>query len=167
MVSKDGKIDLYRDTPIRYLGYANEVGEAFRHMIPRSVVWLTYVISSGYVLADTIDKGYHVYQNDQTSQKMKHVMLSTADTLLWQSFASVIIPGFTINRLCVAVQYAQKNATNLILKNPWLPTIVGLLSVPLIVHPIDYVVEETMNTTYRKWIDHYPKRNNDKARDDK
>lgn len=44
------------------LGYANEVGEAFRHMIPRSAVWLTYFISSGYVLADTIDKGYQAYQ---------------------------------------------------------------------------------------------------------
>lgn len=97
-------------------------------------------------------------QNDRTSQRMKHVTLSTADTLLWQSFASVVIPGFTINRVCMTVQYAQKKATSLILRNPWLPTIVGLLSIPLIIHPIDYVVEETMNATYRKWIDHYPKR---------
>ena len=26
------EVDLYRDTPIRLLGYANEVGEAFRQV---------------------------------------------------------------------------------------------------------------------------------------
>jgi fission process protein 1 len=24
------EVDLFRDTPVRYMGYANEVGEAFR-----------------------------------------------------------------------------------------------------------------------------------------
>lgn len=38
-------------------GYANEVGEAFRSLVPVSVVWLSYGVSSSYVLADAIDKG--------------------------------------------------------------------------------------------------------------
>lgn len=38
-------------------GYANEVGEAFRSMVPAAVVWLSYGVSSSYVLADAIDKG--------------------------------------------------------------------------------------------------------------
>uniref|UniRef100_A0A8C6AZT1 Mitochondrial fission process protein 1 n=2 Tax=Odontoceti TaxID=9722 RepID=A0A8C6AZT1_MONMO len=49
--------DLFRDTWVRYLGYANEVGEAFRSLVPVSVVWLSYGVSSSYVLADAIDKG--------------------------------------------------------------------------------------------------------------
>ncbi|KAF7379201.1 hypothetical protein HZH68_017046 [Vespula germanica] len=166
MVNEDKRIDLFRDTPIRYLGYANEVGEAFRHRVPRSVVQLTYVISSGYVLGDVIDKGYRVFQNDRTPFRVKHVVLAIADTLLWQSFASVIIPGFTINRVCVVIQYAQKKTTNLALKNHWVPTIIGLLSIPLVVRPIDYVVEETMNATYRKWFNYYPKSSNDETEDD-
>lgn len=38
-------------------GYANEVGEAFRSLVPPAVVWLSYGVSSSYVLADAIDKG--------------------------------------------------------------------------------------------------------------
>ncbi|KAL2767525.1 mitochondrial fission process protein 1 isoform b [Daubentonia madagascariensis] len=49
--------DLYRDTWVRYLGYANEVGEAFRSLVPAAVVWLSYGVASSYVLADAIDKG--------------------------------------------------------------------------------------------------------------
>ena len=29
----DLAVDIYRDTPVRYLGYANEVGEAFRALV--------------------------------------------------------------------------------------------------------------------------------------
>ncbi|XP_008569572.1 PREDICTED: mitochondrial fission process protein 1 isoform X2 [Galeopterus variegatus] len=49
--------DLYRDTWVRYLGYTNEVGEAFRSLVPAAVVWLSYGVASSYVLADAIDKG--------------------------------------------------------------------------------------------------------------
>ena len=28
-------VDLYRDTPVRFLGYANELGESFKPLIPR------------------------------------------------------------------------------------------------------------------------------------
>ena len=32
MGEEDKKVvDLYRDTPVRFLGYANEVGESFRY----------------------------------------------------------------------------------------------------------------------------------------
>ena len=27
------EVDIYRDTPVRFLGYANEVGEAFRALV--------------------------------------------------------------------------------------------------------------------------------------
>lgn len=45
-----------------FLGYANEVGEAFRSLVPKSVVWFSYVVASGYVLADTVHKGAKVYK---------------------------------------------------------------------------------------------------------
>ena len=32
MGEEDNKeVDIYRDTPVRFLGYANEVGESFRY----------------------------------------------------------------------------------------------------------------------------------------
>ena len=46
---------MYRDSLLRYLGYANEVGESFRPILPRLVV-PSYVVSFGYVGMDTLDK---------------------------------------------------------------------------------------------------------------
>ena len=36
------EVDIYRDTPVRFLGYANEVGEAFRALV--SVSWVSLLI---------------------------------------------------------------------------------------------------------------------------
>ena len=85
-------------------------------------------------------------------------MLSTSDTLLWQGFASVIIPGLTINRLCAFVRYIQDKSGTCrpLLRSPWISTIVGLTSIPFIIHPIDELVENTMNSTYRQWTGYRP-----------
>lgn len=50
-------------------GYANEVGEAFRALVPVSFVWGSYAVATAYVTADAVDKGkkaavvryYHLY----------------------------------------------------------------------------------------------------------
>ena len=54
------EIDIYRDTPLRLLGYANEVGEAFRALVSVKFVIGTYGVASAYVLADTYDKASKV-----------------------------------------------------------------------------------------------------------
>ena len=78
----------FRDTPLRYLGYANEVGEAFRalmhvrylvNVISKELFlfncsfkrWVraTYGVASAYVLADTYDKG--VKQSKVTGQTLR------------------------------------------------------------------------------------------------
>lgn len=38
-------------------GYANEVGEAFRALVPVSLVWGSYAVATAYVTADAFDKG--------------------------------------------------------------------------------------------------------------
>lgn len=54
------KIDIWRETPIRYLGYANEVGESFRHVFPKFVK-SSYGLAFLYVLGDSYDKGHKAY----------------------------------------------------------------------------------------------------------
>ncbi|ESO97543.1 hypothetical protein LOTGIDRAFT_60346, partial [Lottia gigantea] len=49
--------DVFRDTWVRYLGYSNEVGEAFRSLVNVKLVYLSYGLASSYVLADSIHKG--------------------------------------------------------------------------------------------------------------
>jgi fission process protein 1 len=173
------QIDLWRDSPLRYLGYANEVGEAFRPLYPRFVV-PSYIIAFGYVGMDTFDKTYKSYNNMQSSANIARdvdknnrkypVLLTAVDTFLWQLFASVLIPGKTIhfitNRAEKAInseifqgavdRYAAKSLPPnklLLLKNclRLTPTCIGLLTIPIIIHPIDNLVDFAMDNTIRKY----------------
>ena len=51
----------------------------------------SYGLASAYVLADTADKGGK--QARQPGADTKAVAVAAVDTLLWQAFASVIVPG--------------------------------------------------------------------------
>ena len=145
------EVDLFRDTPVRYLGYANELGEAFRPLYPRFVV-PSYLVSFGYVVADTYDKATkerhrlqssvaarasfegRTHPEQQGASINSRVAAMAADTLLWQSFASVIVPGFTIHRVVAASGHLVKGMSPQVVKTA--PTFIGLAAIPAIIHPI-------------------------------
>ncbi|KAM6403715.1 mitochondrial fission process protein 1 isoform 2-T2 [Rhynochetos jubatus] len=121
--------DVYRDTWVRYLGYANEVGESFRPLVPVQVVWASYGVASAYVTADAIDKGRKAAK----------------------SLASVAIPGITINRLCAASLALLGAFTRWPLPlRRWTTTALGLATIPLIITPIDRTVDFLMDSSLRK-----------------
>ncbi|CEF62093.1 Mitochondrial fission process protein 1 [Strongyloides ratti] len=148
------QIDIYRDTPIRFLGYSNEVGEAFRALVPVTIVRLSYLVAFGYVAADTMDKGSKISNKNFNSidEKRKAVVVTMGDTVLWQTLASVAIPGFTINRVCKMSNFILKKGFKLtpILAKP-ITTAIGLATIPFIVKPIDAFVELAMDKTIRKY----------------
>ncbi|KAJ8578869.1 hypothetical protein ON010_g331 [Phytophthora cinnamomi] len=95
--------DIWRESLVRYLGYANELGESFRPIVPRLVV-PSYLFAFGYVLGDTVDKASKAHKKAlaegiSTLKRNAVVVDATIDTLAWQTMASVVIPGFTINRV--------------------------------------------------------------------
>ncbi|XP_051829077.1 mitochondrial fission process protein 1 [Antechinus flavipes] len=150
--ARDAQPDLYRDTWVRYLGYANEVGEAFRAIVPTSLVWLSYGVASSYVVADAVDKGKKAGAavSPETSKTTK-MAVAVVDTFVWQALASVAIPGFTINRLCAASLYVLGRATRWPLAaRKWTTTAVGLMAIPVIIHPIDRSVDFLMDSSLRK-----------------
>ena len=70
----------------------------------------------------------------------------------FQAFASVLIPGGTINLIVRASRLAvTKTALSQTLKK-WIPTGVGISSIPLIIHPIDTFVDVALDNTTRKWM---------------
>ncbi|GFS58715.1 mitochondrial fission process protein 1 [Nephila pilipes] len=149
------EIDIYRDTPVRLLGYANEVGESFRALVHVNAVRASYALAFSYVLADTVDKVKKrdkLLDSSDTTRKKK-LATSAIDTLLWQTLASVAIPGFTINRLCAGSMYLLKKHSKLpSTTRKWTTVAVGLGSIPFIVKPIDHLVDVLMNNTFRKWF---------------
>ncbi|GFR60418.1 mitochondrial fission process protein 1 [Elysia marginata] len=137
----------------QFARYANEVGESFRVLVPVSVVRLSYVLASGYVVADSVHKGHKVWEKPATddAQKYKQVALAATDTFIWQGLASVAIPGFTINRICWLSRLALKQVGSLPqAAQKWTVVAVGLGSIPFIVRPIDMGVDLMMDSTLRK-----------------
>ncbi|CAH0595278.1 unnamed protein product [Chrysodeixis includens] len=142
--------DIWRDTWVRYLGYANEVGESFRALVPNKVVRFSYAVAFAYTFADTADKSYRMLKKDG---RPKRVLIETGDALLWQTLASVVIPGYVINRLCAYSQLYMKRYPKVSRTGRnWIAVGVGLASIPFIVHPIDSGTTMLMDVTYRRWV---------------
>lgn len=96
-----------------------------------------------------------ITQQEWPSEKVRNTQKRQAliDTLLWQAFASVIIPGITINRICwtSAATLRRTLPRTPPLIRGWIVTGVGLSSIPLIVKPIDKAVDWALDKTYRKY----------------
>jgi fission process protein 1 len=160
------KVDIYRDTPLRYAGYLNEIGEAFRPVVASEFVTFSYVLAITYVFADAISKGGETAELTQNTGKQGCGKAAVFDTLFFQLVASIITPGYTINRWVALVVYAIsqfdpatqiENALgvteNQVLASVagidisvdgfvnTLPTALGLALIPFIVAPIDGATE--------------------------
>jgi len=86
------------------------------------------------------------------TQRRSHVVHTVLDTFVWQALASVIIPGFTINRICYLSNILLRHTTSLPpTTRKWTVTAIGLSAIPFIIHPIDHGVHFMMNKTVRQW----------------
>lgn len=146
--------NVFRDSPLRYLGYANEIGESFRYQFPKLVV-PSYMVAFGYCIADAASAGHQTYNEASTTKSPTAAfdsVVSTFDCLIWQSLASVMIPGATINQIVRASRFAVSRRPIAIpaMVATWMPTAMGLGSIPLIIQPIDHGVDLLMDSTYRK-----------------
>ena len=166
------EVDIFRDTLVRYLGYANELGESFRPVLPQLVV-PSYAVAFLYVLGDTVDKGRKAagagagagapppQDGDvdgpgagagAAEVARLRVMDACSDTLVWQTLASVAIPGFLINRVVKGTTMAMPALRLPAVATKWLPTAVGLAMIPLIIHPIDQFVDYLLDSTSRPYM---------------
>lgn len=160
--NEEKEYDIFRDSLLRYAGYANEIGESFRYQFPK-LVTPSYMVSFGYCFADAGTTGYDIYtkyddsnrNNKNQYSKSVTTALYAGDVLLWQSLASVMIPGFTIHTIVRASRFAVARSPILLAASvkEWTPTFIGLGSIPLIIHPIDHLVDTLLNNTTRQWFD--------------
>ena len=110
----------------------------------------SYGVASIYCLADSIDKGRQCYQESThlSSYLQKRKAVETmVEAAIWQGLASVIIPGFTINRICAASRFTLSRYARGVPPNAqmWMTTIVGLSAIPFIIKPIDRWVTSVDN----------------------
>lgn len=143
-VAPDKDIDVFRDTPVRLLGYTNEIGEAFRRLVSARVVWSTYGVALAYVGADVVHKV-------QLEEDRSLAWRAGIDAASFQLLASILIPGMVINRVCAGAAGALRLAgvgPGLIASAA--PTAIGLAAIPAIVEPIDKAVHWALDETLRR-----------------
>lgn len=139
-------VDPYRETSLRYMGYANELGEAFTSYLPEWGLPASYCVAASYVMFDTIDKGQKAFDAAEEEDKFTDTLRISTETLTWQMLASVFWPGSIIR---VIVNMAAHMAGD---DHQFLPTLVGLAAIPLIIKPIDTTVDKLMETSISKVI---------------
>jgi fission process protein 1 len=152
-----GDYNVFRDSALRYLGYANEVGESFRYQFPR-LVGPSYAVAFAYCTADALSAGWNVWStappHAALMPRQVDSLRATVDTIVWQSTASVIVPGITINYIVKATRWMVRRpsvtAVLPALLFQWLPTATGLASVPVIIRPIDHLTDVLLDHTLRK-----------------
>ena len=95
-----------------------------------------------------------VFQNSPSTASagttMKNSSIAAVDTVIWQGLASVIIPGFTINRICWVTNKVLHRVAMADKMKKIVVIAMGLGSIPLIIKPIDHSVEVGMDVTLRK-----------------
>jgi fission process protein 1 len=146
-------VDPYRETSLRYMGYANELGEAFITYLPEWGLPASYCIAASYVMFDTIDKGEKAYNSAEEEDKIVDTLRISTETLTWQMLASVFWPG-SIIRVIVNMA-AGIISTNNMDDNQlmhFLPTLIGISAIPMIVKPIDSTVDKIMEGSISKVI---------------
>lgn len=138
--------NLLRESSLRYLGYANEIGESFRPLIPLKIVISTYVVSGLYVFADSLFIGLKSYNNEFSLNKKYSFVVSFSKCLIWQILATELIPGFLVYKI---VKIAISSKKYLRIKNDslsrWFPTFIGLGFIPFFPYSVDPFVDYSLN----------------------
>lgn len=88
---------------------------------------------------------------------MYAVIYTGLDTFIWQILASVIIPGYTINRSCYCISVILNRSQITDHRAKIMTTGFGVLMIPFIIKPIDksvdYIMDKAIRPSLKKMID--------------
>eukprot|EP01129_Flabellula_baltica_P001937 TRINITY_DN11829_c0_g1_i1.p1 TRINITY_DN11829_c0_g1~~TRINITY_DN11829_c0_g1_i1.p1 ORF type:complete len:192 (+),score=11.86 TRINITY_DN11829_c0_g1_i1:350-925(+) len=125
----------------RAVAYTSEIGEAGRSVFKPWMVKTAYALSFAYVLADT---GLKMSEEYEIEKDTKRTVLTGAYMMVFHGLASLYLPAVMIHSI---VKYSKlmllkwKWSASRPPVRGWVPSLIGLASIPLIVAPIDYGVE--------------------------
>lgn len=138
------RFDPYRESSVRFMGYANEVGEALEDYLPDWGVPTSYCVAAVYIMSDTLDKGQKAFDAAPRSERFEETVRVSSETLLWQLLASIFWPGGVIKLTISILDIVIPN------DNEYLPTFIAITLIPFIVRPIDELVDRIMEESISK-----------------
>ena len=146
IAEREQEYDYFRDSKLRFLGYTNEIGEAFRHNLPK-LVKPSYAVAISYVLADVAHKTHGHVVSPSTASPVRSKAHVAIDTFTWQILASVAFPGalVALNVRAAETVLPKLAPTNVRLVK-WGPTAWGLAIIPLIVEPLDHLTHVVLDS---------------------
>lgn len=139
----------------RLLTYSSEVGESGRSVMPRNLVRAMYGVSVGYVVLDIAhfyakaadavgDKEVEVF-----STTLPEKVVLTVDRTLWHGIASFGFPTLAIHSI---VKHSKNAMVKAGMRYPHVAApMLGLASIPFIIHPIDELTDFIMDKTIREF----------------
>ncbi|KAI0003042.1 mitochondrial 18 KDa protein-domain-containing protein [Russula compacta] len=142
----------------RYLAYTSDVGEAFRPIVPPSIVTAAYGISWLYLAGDVGYESYKAHRRGPTPFEAAHfteptrVGLVAVKRAAFQSVASMALPAFTIHTAVKQAKKAFDKSSNPRLR-AWGPTVTGLAIVPALPYIFDHPVEVATDRAFQ-WVEH-------------
>lgn len=90
---------------------------------------------------------------EDVEERKRKTILTACDALVWQSLASVVVPGVTINRLCWLTRLTLVKAFKIPKHtSKYISVAVGLAAIPFIIKPIDTTVDHCLDLTLRPWL---------------
>ena len=143
--TSEREYDIFKDSPVRYIGFSNEIGEALRKVIPLKYVAFSYVIEIIYFFSDALHKGHKAYNDPNAPDNLHlHVLKKSSHTICWQFFATVVIPPLIINRGVQFTYLITKRLSSNSKALKFIPTFVGLSMIPIMPYKIDPLVDKYM-----------------------
>lgn len=164
------RFDFLRDTPLRYLGYANEVVEAgeevFKAFLGKTaggkIYRGAYKLSDIYLGADVVDKGRRAYELAEgwpQHIRIENSLLEGLGAGIFQYFSSYKLPPMAVRYTRLGVQklmdkiaYSTDKIPKIGKMRLFLPAFASIAIVPFIAHPIDKLVHRTMELTYWPFV---------------
>ncbi|CAG5117987.1 unnamed protein product [Candidula unifasciata] len=136
--------DNYSKYPWRLCGLGFAIAEALKYSYGRGVTNACSTVASTYIILRALKRGI---RNERA------FMAAAADSLIFDAFASVIIPSFITYHVCRITyrSFYEKGVEpgNII----WEPTIAGLVALCFTVDKVDNLVNDVMDKTLRESSD--------------
>ncbi|XP_059170326.1 uncharacterized protein LOC131951907 [Physella acuta] len=131
--------DPFREFPFRRLGHGYPMAEALKHCATDEAVNFAYGMGTLYFFTHALWHSYASYKDGDS-------LVAFFDTLVFDGFASDILPSFVVYHMC-------RLTANCVTENGYVPSaspfFVGLIMLEMVWKPIDKFVDSVMDATIR------------------
>ncbi|GAA5867041.1 hypothetical protein JCM3774_003765 [Rhodotorula dairenensis] len=136
----------------RYLAYTSDVGESFRPVVAPKTVTAAYGVSWAYLIGDVVYESWKAKgrASELAPDHVSHVVgLTFAKRAVFQSVASMLLPSLTIHSIVkYTALFIKKRGIQNIRVRQWLPSALGLGTIPFLPFLFDEPVEHLTDSTF-------------------